>query len=98
MYSFFAVRGLRCCGLSLVAVSKRGAQASRCSGFSLWSMGSKAQASTVVAHVLSCSTVYRILPDQGLNPCLLLWQADYLPLSHQRSPPDCLFNLNLWLR
>ena len=34
MYSFFAVRGLRCCGLSLVAVSKRGAQASRCSGLS----------------------------------------------------------------
>ena len=24
-----------------------------------------------------------IFPAQGLNPCLLLWQADSLPLSHQ---------------
>ena len=27
-----------------------------------------------------------ILPDQGSNPCLLNWQADSLPLSHQGSP------------
>ena len=26
------------------------------------------------------------LPDQGSNPCLLLWQADSLPLSHQGGP------------
>ena len=26
------------------------------------------------------------LPDQGLNLCLLPWQADSLPLSHQGSP------------
>ena len=26
------------------------------------------------------------LPDQGLKPCLLPWQADSLPLSHQGSP------------
>ena len=26
------------------------------------------------------------LPDQGLNPCLLQWQADSSPLSHQGSP------------
>ena len=26
-----------------------------------------------------------IFPDQGLNPCLLNWQADSLPLSHQGS-------------
>ena len=26
------------------------------------------------------------LPDQGLNPCLLHWQADALPLSHLGSP------------
>ena len=27
-----------------------------------------------------------IFPDQGLNPCLLHWQANPLPLSHQGSP------------
>ena len=27
-----------------------------------------------------------LFPDQGLNPCLLHWQVDSLPLSHQRSP------------
>ena len=27
-----------------------------------------------------------IFPTQGLNPCLLHWQADSLPLSHQGSP------------
>ena len=26
------------------------------------------------------------LPDRGLNPCLLHWQADALPLSHLGSP------------
>ena len=25
-------------------------------------------------------------PTQGLNPCLLHWQADSLPLSHLQSP------------
>ena len=27
-----------------------------------------------------------IFLDQGLDPCLLHWQVDYLPLSHQRRP------------
>ena len=27
-----------------------------------------------------------IFPIQGLNPCLLHWQADFSPLSHQGSP------------
>ena len=27
-----------------------------------------------------------IFPDRGSNPCLLNWQADSLPLSHQGSP------------
>ena len=40
-----------------------------------------------------------IFPTQGLNPCLLHWQADSLPLSHQGSPmhrisstKSCLYN------
>ena len=44
----------------------------------------------------SCGTLAQlcqssgIFPDQGLNPCLLNWQADSLPLSHQGSPSDAL--------
>ena len=42
--------------------------------------------STAVLHVgLSCSMACGIFLDQGLNPCLLRWQADSLPLSHQGS-------------
>ena len=40
----------------------------------------------VVARGLSCSMACGIFPDQGLNPCLLQWQTDSLPLSHQRRP------------
>ena len=36
-------------------------------------------------HRLSCSTACGILPDQGLNPCFLHWQADSHPLCHQGS-------------
>ena len=70
----------------------------------LQSMGSRAQASVVVVpglqstgliavmQGLSCSAASGIFPDQGLNPCLLHWQADSLPLSHphQGSPGNCL--------
>ena len=40
----------------------------------------------VVANGLCCSVSRRISLDQGSNPCLLHWQADSLPLSHQGSP------------
>ena len=42
--------------------------------------------SVVVAHGLSCSSARAIFPDQGLNPRLLHWQMNSLPLSHQGSP------------
>ena len=35
---------------------------------------------------LSCSVACGIFPDQGWNLCLLHWQADCLPLSHQGRP------------
>ena len=35
---------------------------------------------------LICSAARGIFPDRGLNLCLLHWQADSLPLSHQGSP------------
>ena len=38
-----------------------------------------------MVHRLGCSTACGIFPDQGLNPCLLHWQADSLPLSHEGS-------------
>ena len=40
------------------------------------------------AHRLRCSVACGILLDQGLNPCLLHWQADSSPVSHQGSPPS----------
>ena len=42
--------------------------------------------SAAVVHGLRCSAACEIFPDQGLNLCLLHWQTDSLPLSHQRSP------------
>ena len=42
--------------------------------------------SIVVAHGLSCPSAHGIFLDQGLNFCLLHWQVDSLPLSHQGSP------------
>ena len=40
--------------------------------------------SIVAAHEFSCSVACGIFPDQGSNPRLLHWQADSLPLSHQK--------------
>ena len=40
-----------------------------------------------MAHGLSCSVACGIFPDQGLNSCLLHWQADSLPVSHQGGRP-----------
>ena len=40
----------------------------------------------VVVHGLSYSMVCEIFPDLRLNPYLLNWQVDFLPLSHQGSP------------
>ena len=40
----------------------------------------------VVTHGFSCSVACGIFLDQGSNLCLLHWQEDSLPLSHQGSP------------
>ena len=42
--------------------------------------------SIVGVHGLSCSEACGIFLDQGSNPCLLHWQVDSLPLSHQGNP------------
>ena len=51
----------------------------------LWLPGSKSTGSVDVDLGLSCSSACEVFPHQGLNPCLLHWQVDSLPLSHQRS-------------
>ena len=79
--------------------SSGGVQASHGGGFSCcraWALGCWASVvaipglsstgSIVVAHRLSCSMECGIFLDQGSNLCLLHWQADSLPLSHQGSP------------
>ena len=43
--------------------------------------------SVALAHGPSCSAACGILPDQGLNPCPLHWQAESQPLWLQGSPP-----------
>ena len=79
------------CRLSPVAASG-GHSSLRCLGFSPWwplparSRGCRHGGSAAAAHRLSCSAARGILPDQGLNPCPLHWQADSQPLRHQRSP------------
>ena len=47
--------------------------------------GFQSTGSVVSAHGLSYYEACGIFSDQGLNPCLLHWLADSLPLSHQES-------------
>ena len=50
---------------------------------SFWSRSSQSVGSVAVVHGLNCSEACGIFPNQGSNPCLLHWQVDSLPLSHQ---------------
>ena len=76
------MHGLRIC--------RRGARILGRSGFSSCSteaqqlrlLGFRAQAQEPRC-VLSCSRACGIFTDQGSNPCLLHWQAESYPLSHQ---------------
>ena len=50
--------------------------------------------------MVSYTKAYGIIPDQGSNLCLLHWQVDSLPLSHQGNPTmsiehDVLFLIHL---
>ena len=57
----------------------------RASGLSVAVAPGLCTGSTAVAHRLSSSAACGTLPDQGLNSCLLHWQTDSSPLSHQGS-------------
>ena len=86
IYLFLAVPGLRCCvGFSLAVVSSSHSPVVVCRLRTV-------VASPLVEHVLQStgSILWRtaacgIFPDHRVNPCLLHWQADSLPLSHEGS-------------
>ena len=63
-----------------------------CMGFSNFAPGLESLCSVVGAHGVSCSVACGIFLDQGSNTCLLNWQVDSLPLSHQGSPPNLEFS------
>ena len=46
-------------------------------------LGLQSADSVDAAHGLSSCAAWRMFSDQRSNPCLLPWQADSLPLSHQ---------------
>ena len=69
------------CGASAAAAH----ELSSCS-----SQGSRAQARWLQVIGL-CSVARGIFLDRESNPCLLQWQVESLPLSHQGSPEPCFF-------
>ena len=82
-YSAVAVRS----GFSLrwlLLLQSTGSRARRLQQLQL--PGSRAQAQLLWCMGLVDPRHVVIFPDQGSNPCLLHWQADSLPLSHQGSP------------
>ena len=94
IYSFIlfqAVLGLRCCaGFSLVVDSRVYSRVVVCGLLNVVvslvpEHGFLGVQASVVVHGLSCFKAHEIFLDQGSNPCLLHWQMDSLPLSHQGS-------------
>ena len=77
-----------CTGSSLLhgLCSRGGAQPFHCRGFSCGARAPGCASSGVVSQRPRCSVTCGILPDQGSNLCLLHWQANSLPLSHQGNP------------
>ena len=85
----FGVRASHCGGLSLC-----GARALGRVGSGVQLVGLRAHTRQLWrAHELSCSAACGLFLHQGLNPCLLHWQADSPPLSHQGSSAG-----QLWIR
>ena len=65
----------------LISVACCAAQVLGIQASAVWHVGS-----VVVAHGLSFSEAHGTFLEQGSNPCLLQWQVDSIPLSHQGSP------------
>ena len=87
----FGCTGCLMCKLSLGAASRGYSLAAVC-GFVtevaslVVELGLRSKGSEALAHRLSCSVACGIFPGQGLNPCLLHWQADSYSPCHRRSP------------
>ena len=95
IYLFLAVAGLSLLGRLFSNCGEQrlpfscGAQASHCSDFYCCRahiLGHTGSVVGVAALGLNCPVACGIAPDQGLDPCPLLWQVDSSPLSHQGSP------------
>ena len=89
---FLVVWGLCCCvGCSLV-VAIGGCSPVAVRGM-LFAVASPLQStgSVTVAPGLSCLAACGIFPDQGSHPCVLNWQVDSSPLSHQGSSSPLIF-------
>ena len=69
-------------------------QASHCGGFFL---GSRAEAQRLWCTGLVAPRHVGVFLDQESNLCLLQWQADSLPLSHQESPLFAVLNIKCHL-
>ena len=72
LFLFLAVLGLRCCARAFSSCGKQG-MLFIVVHVPLIAVASLLQCTGSIAG-LSCSTACGILPDQGLNPCLLHWR------------------------
>ena len=95
-YSLAAVLGFLTAAACLAA--EHGLQCVQASaavrqGLSSWVLWFQNRGSIVMVHGLSYSAACGIFLPQVSNPCLLHWQEDSLPLSHQGSPCHFLFVL-----
>ena len=62
-------------------------------GCSSWALEHRPNSCSTRAEF--CSATYGIFPDQGSNLCVLHWQANSLPLSHQ-GRPGSLFSFSFF--
>ena len=92
---FVSVRGLSLVTASGGHSSSWSADLSLSRPLLLRSTSSRCAGSVIVPHGPSCSVACGILPDQGLNPCPLHWQADSPLLRHQGSPGATSFYNNI---
>ena len=69
MYLFLIALGLPCCEEAFSSCRKQGLLFLGVHKLLLWAVW----ASVVVGHMFSCSEACGTFPDQGSNPCPLLW-------------------------
>ena len=87
LYLLMAALGLSCWPQVFSSCGEEGLLSSWCVGFSLrWILLFQSTGSVAEADGISCPTACRILLDQEMNPYLLHWQAESLPLSPQGNP------------